>query len=139
MRIISFSWTLPALRARRKTCTRRSWDDAYARSWRAGEYSAAYDRGARVGGHQVGIVRLVIKPYVEHTRSMNEDDYEAEGLRWMEQQGLLIKGQKPREFFDAWREADERVYVVRFEIISLERISLTLPLWPETSHSLLRG
>ncbi len=135
MRIISFAWTTPALLALRKTCTRRAWDEAYAMSWHAGDYAAAYDRLPRVGGNQQGIVRLTQKPYKERTSKwghwMTGDDYENEGFKWMEEQGLLIQGKTPLDFCQEWINSDEELWVVRFRIITMDSTTLNYPLWPE--------
>lgn len=139
MRIISFAWTVPALIARRKTCTRRNWERAYAESWRKGEYAAAYDRSPRMHGSQVGIVRLTEKPYKESTGQMPADDYENEGLAWMEEQLLLIREISPRQFWQEWIETNETIWVIRFEIISVEATSLTLPLWPNLTGKVIKS
>ena len=46
---------------------------------------------------------------------MPAEDYENEGLAWMERQGMKIQGVSPREFWEHWKAADEVVYVVRFK------------------------
>ena len=126
MKIISFAWTTPALLAGRKTCTRRNWNNNYARSFKLGEQEQAYDKSPRIGGQQVGIVRLVVEPI--YTMDMPEEDYEAEGLAWMEEQGLMvpvtdIHSQKklpyhPRRFWEDWKaNITEPLWVVRFELV----------------------
>ena len=45
---------------------------------------------------------------------MTEFDYKAEGLFWMEKQGIKIRGLAPREFFEAWKQDNEMVWVVTF-------------------------
>jgi len=41
----------------------------------------------------------------------------AEGLEWLEQQGILVRGRSPRQFWEEWKAADELVYVVRFQVL----------------------
>jgi hypothetical protein len=112
--IISFTWTTAAFVAGVKTCTRRSWDSDYAARFRVGTIVQGWDRGPRNGGHVKGLLQLTVKPYMENTRDMPEEDYEKEGLSWMEQHQVLIRGMTPREFWDSWKAAGEKVYVVRF-------------------------
>ena len=119
MLIISFAWTTAALLAGAKSCTRRNWDDDYAWKFKAGMDVQGYDRGPRVGGRQVAIVRLIAAPYLERTGVMPERDYASEGLLWMEKKGIKIRGMEPREFWEKWKAADELVYVVRFQLMSV--------------------
>ena len=131
MRIISFAWTTPALKALRKRCTRRSWDDAYALTWHAGDYGAAYDRLPRARGKQFGVVRLTQRPYKERTGAMPETDFDNEGLQWMDERHLLILGKTPRQFWDDWKAADEELWVIRFEIATVTSTTLNYSFWPE--------
>lgn len=121
MLIISFAWTTEAFTTGNKSCTRRSWNDRYAAMFKAGKQVQAWDKSPRNGGHQVGIISLTRDAYPERTSSMTEADYEAEGLAWLTEQGHLIQGRSPRQFFDDWKAADELVYVVRFQLLSLTR------------------
>jgi hypothetical protein len=115
MLIIAFTWTTAAFNAGAKTCTRRDWDDRYASRFTAGMILQGWDRGPRNGGRTQGLIKLIVKPYKENTADMPEEDYENEGLGWMERQGLLIQGVSPRVFWESWKKAAEAVYVVRFK------------------------
>jgi hypothetical protein len=114
MLIISFTWTTAAFIAGAKTCTRRHWNDAYAQRFHAGTIAQGWDRGPRNGGQLQSLLQLTTKPYKENTADMPEEDFEKEGLGWMERHQILIKGMTPREFWDSWKAAYETVYVVRF-------------------------
>ena len=118
--IISFAWTTDAFIAHRKTCTRRSWNDYYAARFRKGQIHDAWDRSPRFFGHKVGQFRLTQTPFQQNTSLMTEIDYEIEGLKWMEEQGLAIRKMHPRKFFEEWKAADETVWVVKFEPISID-------------------
>ncbi len=120
MKIISFAWTTDALLAGAKTMTRRNWSDSFARSFKAGEVVAAYDRSPRIHGKQVATIRLTAAPYRQRTSRMKDDDFQAEGLGWMCLNHRLIQGKDPESFFSDWLEADETVWVVPFELVSLE-------------------
>jgi len=76
-----------------------------------------WDRGPRVGGRQVAVVRLTAAPYLERTSQAPDRDYKAEGLLWMEEKGIKVRGMEPREFWEQWKAADELVYVVRFQLM----------------------
>jgi hypothetical protein len=115
--IISFAWTTDAFLAHRKTCTRRSWDDLYASRFRKGQIHDAWTKSPRFFGHKVGQIRLTMTPYQQRTSLMTEEDYELEGLKWMEEQGLTIRKIHPRKFFEDWKNYDETVWVVKFDPI----------------------
>lgn len=117
MRIISFAWTTSALLSGAKTCTRRAWPPTYAACFHKGDLVAAYDRSPRYRGKQVAVIRLTENPYRQNTADAPDTDFEAEGLAWMEEQGILIRKHVPRVFWRAWKLAKETVYVVRFELL----------------------
>ena len=117
MKIISFSWTTPALLAGAKTVTRREWSDDYAKSFHKGDFVAAYDRGPRSGGKQIATIRLTQDPYQEHVASAPYQDYEAEGLAWIESKGLMIQGVSPYDFWLEWRDENPLVWVIKFEVV----------------------
>jgi len=121
--IISFAWTTGALLALRKRCTRRRWNDAYARRFKTGMEVQAYDRSPRIGGIPLAVIRLTCDPYLELTGQMPETDYEAEGLAWIEEKGLLIRGKHPWQFWREWKAANEEVYVVRFQEVKVLTVS----------------
>ncbi|MFH1486621.1 MAG: hypothetical protein ABIH46_11165 [Chloroflexota bacterium] len=128
MRIVSFSWTTPALVALRKSCTRRDWPDSYARRFHAGQRVQAYDKSARHGGQAVAIIQLTMDPYKERTSEMPDQDYELEGFQYFDTfpqelpknagGPLLAKGTMQERFL-AWRAADELLWVVRFRVLKL--------------------
>lgn len=112
--IISFAWTTEALLSGKKTCTRRRWSERYfqqwVRAWRQGRLvHDAYDRLPRAGGGKVGEIRLTCEPYRERLRDMSEEDLEAEGGLW----------DSKEEFIELFGDSEERVVVVRFELMSL--------------------
>ena len=119
MKSISFAWTTVAVRARAKKCTRRNWTPEYARRFFEGQKVLGITRNYRFGGTPFAIVQLTADPCSERTGKMTEQDYEDEGLLWMERQGLLIRGIEPRLFFDNWKEENEQVFVVRFNIVEI--------------------
>lgn len=122
--LISFAYTTAAFLSRAKTCTRRNWNDSYAqkyiKAYEKGEPVDAWDKLPRSGGQPVGKIRLTESPYKELTGFMTEQDYIDEGFAWMEQNNIKIRGIHPRSYFEQWKQADENVWVVRFDIISLE-------------------
>ena len=117
MRIISFAWTTPALLAGRKTCTRREWDDGYARRFHAGDLIAAYDKSPRSGGKQVATIRLTSNPYKALTSDMPDSDWEAEGFAYLTEIGAKVNGHTPRELWDDWHRRPVTLWVVRFELV----------------------
>jgi hypothetical protein len=117
---ISFAWTLPALQALRKTCTRRNWSDDYAARFHKDQLVDAYGKSPRNGGKKVGVIRLTCEPYKESTSRFPASDYEVEGFKWMEEQGLFIQGLTPMEFCQDWINANEDVWIIRFKPVILD-------------------
>lgn len=134
MAIIAYTWTTVALLSGVKRRTRRTWDDEYAARFRSGYRMEAWDRSPKYGGLFLGNILLTEKPYRQNTGEMTEHDYELEGLAWMEQQGLLIRKQNPRVFFDNWRRENESVYVVDFQPLSLISLDRYLDLRGGADH-----
>ena len=119
MAVISFNWTAPALLAGHKTVTRREWKESYARQFQAGDVVAAYDRQPRFGGRRVATIRLTQKPYRENTREAPEEDYEQEGLAYLQQLGAKVDGLSPEALWRAWHVFPRVLWVVRFELIEV--------------------
>ena len=116
---ISFAWTTPALVLAQKTCTRRDWNDDYARRFRDGELLTAYDRSPRVGGKPVGTIRLTRAPY--YSEELPEEDFRAEGFVCLTELGLKVDGTKPTDVWLSWKRYPEPQWIVRFYLVSLTR------------------
>lgn len=137
MRIISFSWTTPALLAHRKTVTRRNWADSHAAGFKEGELVQAWDKSPRAGGKRVGTIRLTCKPYRERTDQVPDQDWEGEGFAYLEEIGVTLKGVTPADVWSRWKCTQVSLYVVRFEVVApitpdVDALSATrqLGLWP---------
>lgn len=118
MKIISFSWTTPALIAGRKSRTRRQWSNEYAKRFKTGDLCQAYDRQPRFGGKIVAIIRITGIKH-EHISEMTSRDFELEGFSYMEEQGMKIWGKEPADAFNEWMDEDEEYWVIDFEIVKL--------------------
>jgi hypothetical protein len=55
----------------------------------------------------------------EHMSRMPEEDFEREGFKFMEEQGIKIWGKEPREAFSDWKGEDGILWVVDFDILSV--------------------
>lgn len=124
MKIISFAQTTPALRAKRKSCTRRDWTTRYALSFQQDELVQAWDKLPRAHGKRIGTIRVTVKPYLEHLSLMPDSDYENEGFAFFSEfPEALPKHSGPMgvsfEAFNQWRQQDETLWVVRFVIEEL--------------------
>ena len=116
MQQISFAWTRRALEAGRKTVTRREWDRKYAAQFYVGQQLAALTRSKRRGGKQFATIKIA-SLYWEHVADAdNEAEYEAEGLRWMEDEGKYVDGSPALIFWQAWRRRNPEVFVIRFAL-----------------------
>jgi len=114
---ISFAWTADAFTTYNKDMSRRYWKKDHALKFKPNMIVDAMDRLPHRGGKRIGEIKIIKRPWQQPTGQMTEIDYRREGLLWMEQQGMLIKGQKPRVFFEEWKEKDEVVWVVEFETL----------------------
>jgi hypothetical protein len=119
LRIISFAWTTPAIQARRKTCTRRDWDDDYAEKFKSGQLLAGYDKSPRFKGHQITVIQLNGKPYKDDTYRAPESDWEAEGFAYLSSIGAKVFGVTPEELWKLWHTQHKYLWVVRFDILEL--------------------
>ena len=117
MKIISFSWTTPALLALQKTVTRRKWDDKYAKTFRRGDYVQAYDKSPRFGGKKIATIQLTSDPYKEWSNLCS--DWHAEGFEYLTQIGAKLNGKTPKEFFNDWKQHPRMLWVIRFEVVNL--------------------
>lgn len=116
MMVISFAWTSPALVAGKKTVTRRDWKPEYARKFRRGDKVQAFNKSPRNGGKAIAIIELRADPYLERTSKMTLESYEREGLSWLHAHGYNV----PTDlWFNAWRDLDELVYVVEFDLLEV--------------------
>lgn len=117
-KIISFAWTTPAIVAKRKTVTRREWNDKYAKRFKVGDICQPYDKNPMYGGKPIKdrMIRIVsVKK--EDIKTMPNQDFEHEGFAYLEEQGLTIWGKPPRKAFEEWREEGGIYWVVRFEYV----------------------
>jgi len=114
--IVSFAWTAPAFIADRKSVTRREWSFDYAQHFIPGTVHKAYSKQPRFGGKPIGLLEVLCISY-ENIQDMADEDFEYEGFKYMEEQGLKIWRKEPRVAFDDWRAAEAYYWVLRFEKI----------------------
>lgn len=107
MKIISFAWTIAALKQDKKTVTRRFWKDSYAKRFKKGDLVAAYDRSPRFGGKKIETIRLTCAPYKEFLSLMTDAEEKAEGGLWGSAEA----------FVRAMGGPDKEPWVVRFEVV----------------------
>lgn len=113
MKIIAFAWTTPPLLSGRKTRTRRKWDDNYAKRFKPGDICQAFDKSPRFKGKRVALIKILsIKK--EDIKDMPDEDYEKEGFKYMEEQGMKIWNKPPRQAFEEWRDDGGEYWVVDF-------------------------
>lgn len=121
MRIISFAWTTPAIEAKAKTCTRRDWDDKYASHFNAGDLLAGFNKSPRFHGYQIATIRLTQKPHKERYYDVPYSDWQAEGFEYLESIGAKVGKLTPKEIWSQWKSCIDYCWVVRFEIVGLEK------------------
>ena len=117
MMIVSFAWTTPAVIARRKTRTRREWSENYASKFKAGSICQGYDKGPRVGGKPIHLIRIMRDPWIQNTSELGDDDFEYEGFNYMEENRILFRGKPVRQFFEEWKALAIDLYVVDFSYV----------------------
>ncbi len=122
-----FGWTAPALLAGMKSCSRQTWAPRLARQFRDQLLVDAFDRDPQRRGRQLAIIRLRGDPEFQPLSAMPDSDYEAEGWRWLYQHPEAFTSTTVRredfswEAFDQWRRRPYSVWVVRFEVVALQR------------------
>src|SRR5262245_29618680 len=130
--IQSESLTWPAIVARAKTVTRRTWKPSTRAWYRKGRVFDAYDTATFRGGKRIARCQVTQDAYEECLGDMPDDDWEGEGFAWMSDHAVAIPG-KARPYiwaqgdcsfaaFNQWRDEEEdRVYsVCRFVIVEVE-------------------
>ncbi len=137
MKIISFSWTTPALLAGEKTVTRRDWAERHAMTFHTGDLVQAWDKVPFAGGKKVAIIRLTQAPYLADINEAPDSDYGAEGFGYMEGHGIempsgvvpnylddrgreLKSGPMNWDRWEFWKATRARLWVVRFKLESVE-------------------
>jgi len=100
MPIISFAWTTPAFVARQKTCTRRDWNDRYAKQFVPGRMAQAWDQQPRYGGRRIGTIELLSMTRERYCDAPPGDWWE-EGFAFLQAAGARVNGYQP---FDLWTE-----------------------------------
>lgn len=119
---ISYGWTSPAVKARRKNRTRRAWKDSHAKKFKPGTLFQMLDKDYRYKGKCFGIGRIV-SVHKEPIADMPDSDYEAEGFAYLHANPHLVPKSMPidvsPEGFRAWRDSGEVYYTVTFEIVAL--------------------
>ncbi len=115
MRIIAFAWTTPAVLADRKHRTRRDWDDDYAERLQKGDLLQGWDHSPRTRkGKKVCEIVLTREPFKQAINLLVDRDFELEGFAYLQEQGLTMKGQSPRQFFEDWKAGTEEYWVIDF-------------------------
>ena len=122
---ISFAWTTPAIISRQKHRTRRDWSDRYAAMFPVGSIHSATDRQLRYGGKVIETIKIANK-FKQRTGLLTEEDYKLEGFAYLESIGKKMQGQPVREWFCAWKLADELLWVIDFEYV-YEKVNTEQP------------
>lgn len=122
MKIISFARTTAALKARRKSVTRRLWKDSHAARFAPGDLVEAWSAGPHRGGQPVGVIRIKSVTR-EPTHTIPDSDWEAEGFAYMEAHGLSVRSDLAcAELWAQWRsDRTLMTYVIRFEVVKVYR------------------
>lgn len=119
--IISFAYTYEAVLADAKSETRRIWKRARVK---AGMSVKAFDRLPCYGGRHIANL-LITEVLIQNTSLMQDEDYFAEGLDYMEniKPGHRINIPPYGYTFDdfvKWRAMAMDVHVIRFKLIDIE-------------------
>lgn len=113
MKIISFSWTTPALLDGRKTVTRRVWK---RNNLIPGEIVQAYNKSPRFKGKRVALIKIT-QAYLEPLCAITESDVAREGGCWKDREEFI------RFFLHGHLELNRQseVYRIEFEVIKIEQ------------------
>ena len=119
MKIISFAWTTPAIKARRKSCTRRDWADDYAARFKPGDLCQAWDKTPRcTGAKRIGTVRIISVTKERYCDAPAVDWYN-EGFQCLTELCATCNGAQPIHLWHAWHSNRETCWVARFEIVDV--------------------
>lgn len=128
--IQSEGYVWPAFVALAKNVTRRQWKPQTAKHYVKGFVFEAYDTAPFAGGKKIGDARVTQDVYREKLQDCPDADYVGEGFEWLSRHPQAIPKAAKKEVwaqdgcsrhaFDRWRWTAGEVYVVRFEIISIE-------------------
>ena len=116
MMIISFAWTTPAVKADRKTCTRREWDDDFASRFHVGGRVQGYDKNPRNGGKKFCIIEIT-DLYKERLCDIPMADWDHEGFGYLTGIKVTLNGLMPIEIWNSWKKQKHEVWVVRFKVV----------------------
>lgn len=120
MRIVSFGHTTAALLAGQKTVTRRDWKPQHAARFHKGDLCAAYNMSPRNGGKQVAVIRIARAPYLEPSRDIPDEDWQAEGFQYLTDAEVRVFGMWPADVWTDWHVNPRDLWVVRFEIVEVQ-------------------
>ena len=128
---ISFGWTWPAL-GHGKVVTRRYWKASHAKKFKAGLIVEAWDKVPYAKGKKIGKIRITRDAFQQRTGVMTIADYVDEGFQFFDDNQHLIPRTKSSPlskiienneapcpcavFFRDWREKNDLVWVVKFEV-----------------------
>lgn len=128
--IQSEGYVWPAFVALAKSVTRRQWTKKTAAHYVKGFVFDAYDTMPYAGGVLIGRGRVTRDAYLQNLRDCPDSDYEAEGFAWLNAhpqcipkaaaKEVWVKEDCSRNAFNQWRWLGLDVWVVHFEIVSVE-------------------
>lgn len=120
MKIISFAMTTDALKAGRKTVTRREWKDSHAARFKPGEIVEAWTAGPHRGGKPFGTIRIV-SVTKEPTRFIPDSDWDAEGFAYMDEHGINVGAEVTcAQLWSEWRNHPTlENWVIRFAVVEI--------------------
>lgn len=120
--MISFGWTTPALLAGVKTRTRRDWSERtreqMAKAFERGDLIDAWNTSPRnKAGNPRKIATLRLTSAPVQTTEYPAEDWEREGLAWLQMNGYLVDSQPPRELWRFWLDCRPLLTLVEFEVV----------------------
>lgn len=122
MRSISMAYTTPAIVAKAKEVTRRTWKDSYAKSFEVGERLEATSRQYRFGGELVAIIEVTEKPFLEDISDWEgrEDElYVKEGFAFLEAKNIISEHAPLKKLMRMWVANGGDYYVIPFKVTSV--------------------
>lgn len=132
--LISFGWTAQALISGEKTTTLRQWNPRYAARFHQGQLVDAWNRGPRQHGYKIATIRLTEGLRYRWLGELYDDAeayWRSEGFAFYhahpETMPRTIFGRSTKgiDFSLDWfrqlleEKADERYYVLRFEMVEV--------------------
>jgi len=122
-RAISMAHTTPAVVAKAKSKTRRTWKEDYARKFKAGDILDATSMQYRFGGVHIADIQLKEPPYLENIgdwEGREEILYEEEGFKFLDDPNIMPEHAPLLKLAKIWIGSNADFWVIEFDTLKVD-------------------